>query len=198
MQTLYAIDSTAFRFVNDGMANGLFDVVMPFLTDVRNFYIPYAILFIVLLWKGGPKGRWCALLLALAVLIADPLSSRVIKEIVLRMRPCQVLSDVHLLVPCGAGKSFPSSHAVNNFAAAVIIGYFFRRALPYALVIAAVIAFSRVYVGVHYPGDVLGGGAIGAAVAGLLLWGWEGGRRWWRGRKDRDARQFSDRPGSRV
>lgn len=180
--SLYAIDSTAFRLVNDGMANPVFDLLLPFLTEVRNFYVPYAILFIFLIWKGGRRGVQCALLLAIAVAIADPLSSRVIKEEVLRLRPCHVLDAVRLLVPCGAGKSFPSSHAVNNFAAAIIIGYFFPKSLPYALAFAAVIAFSRVYVGVHYPGDVLGGAMIGAGVAGIVLLIWKVIVDWW-GRK---------------
>ena len=170
--SFYAIDSTAFRLINDGMANPVFDLILPFLTEVRNFYIPYALLFILLIWKGGPRGVQCALLLAITIAIADPLSSRVIKEEVTRIRPCHVLDGVRLLVPCGAGKSFPSSHAVNNFAAAIIIGYFFRKSLPYALAFAAVIAFSRVYVGVHYPGDILGGAMIGAGVAGGVVWMW--------------------------
>lgn len=171
---LYSADSTLFRAFNSGAANPVFDVVMPFITEVRNFYIPYAILFIVLLWKGGTRGRWCALVLALTVLVADPFSSRIIKEEVMRIRPCTALDGVRLLVGCGAGKSFPSSHAVNNFAAAVVISYFFRSALPYAFAIAALVTFSRIYVGVHYPGDALGGAAIGAAVAGvmILLWKW--------------------------
>lgn len=183
MNTFYAIDSTAFRIINDGMANPVFDVVMPIVTEVKYFYVPYILLFAFLIWKGGTRGRWCALLLALTVLVADPLSSRVIKEEVMRIRPCSALTDVRLLVPCGAGKSFPSSHAVNNFAAAVIIGYFFRRTLPYALTITAVIAFSRVYVGVHYPGDVLGGAVIGAALAGLVLAVWYWARMLWSGRR---------------
>ncbi len=170
---LYAIDSTAFRFVNGGLANPVFDVVMPFITDVHNFYIPYALLFILLLWKGKARGRWCALLLALTVLVTDPISSRVIKELVMRVRPCSALDAVRLLVPCGGGKSFPSSHAVNNFAAAVVIGYFYRRAFPWALAVAAVIALSRVYVGVHYPGDIIGGAAIGSAMALLVVWCWK-------------------------
>ncbi len=169
---LYPADSTLFRLINSGSANPVFDVVMPAITEVRNFYIPYAILFIVLLWKGGVKGRWCALLLALTVLIADPVSSRIIKETVLRVRPCTALDDVRILIGCGAGKSFPSSHAVNNFVAATIIGYFFRGALPYALAVAALVSFSRIYVGVHYPGDVLGGAVIGSAMAGIVLAVW--------------------------
>jgi undecaprenyl-diphosphatase len=188
----WTADSSAFRWINDGTANPIFDVVMPFVTDVHNFYIPYVLLFIFLLWKGGTRGRWCALLLAITVAISDPISSRVIKEFVERLRPCAALDGVRLLVACGGGKSFPSSHAVNNFAAAVVIGYFFRRALPWALAVAAIVAFSRVYVGVHYPGDVIGGGAIGAAMAGLVIWGWWGA---WgkRGGKDGGLRRGDEK-----
>ncbi|MDB5035234.1 MAG: Membrane-associated phospholipid phosphatase [Chlorobi bacterium] len=170
---LYAIDSTAFRAINGGSANALFDLIMPAITDVRNAYIPYAILFILLLWKGGSRGRWCALLMAVTVLITDPVNSRIIKEMVMRVRPCEALAGVRLLVPCGGGKSFPSSHAVNNFAAAVIISYFFRRAAPYAFGVASVIAFSRVYVGVHYPGDVIGGALVGSVMAAIVLLIWK-------------------------
>jgi len=186
---LYAIDSTAFRFINGELANPVLDAVMPFVTDVHNFYIPYALLFILLLWKGKARGRWCALLLAVTVLATDPISSRVIKELVMRVRPCSALDAVRLLAPCGGGKSFPSSHAVNNFAAAVVIGYFYRRAFPWALAVAAVIALSRVYIGVHYPGDILGGAAIGTGMALLVIWCWKRlrdawGRRWGARRDD--------------
>lgn len=173
-EALYSADSTAFRIINQEMANPLLDAVMPVVTEVKYFYALYAVGALLLLWKGGARGRWCVLLVLLGVLISDPLSSRVIKEWVERVRPCQALDGVRLLIGCGAGKSFPSSHAVNNFMAATIIGYFYRRAIPYALAIAFVIAFSRSYLGVHYPGDLLGGAVIGAGVAAalLLLWGW--------------------------
>ncbi len=189
---LYPADSTLFRAVNGGMANPVFDVLMPAITDVRHFYIPYAILFIVLLWKGGRRGRWCALLLGLTVLLTDPISSRVIKEAVLRVRPCSALDDVRLLVGCGAGKSFPSSHAVNNVAAATIIGYFFRKAIPYAFAVAGLVAFSRVYVGVHYPGDILGGAVVGGAMAALVLLIWSRGRALWNRRAARQPMKAGD------
>ena len=168
-ETLWSVDSTAFRWINSGTSNSLFDAVMPVVTDVRYWYIPYILLFVLLIWKGGTRGRWCALLLAITVAIADPLSSRFIKEWVMRIRPCSFLDSVNLLVACGGGKSFPSSHAVNNMAAATIIGYFYRKYWTLAVGVAVVISFSRIYVGVHYPGDILGGWLIGAGVgAGVI------------------------------
>lgn len=174
LDALLRFDTSLFYIVNHGMANPVFDVVMPVVTDLTYLTVPYIILIVMLLWKGGAKGRWCAGLMLLAVALADPVNSRIVKELVERVRPCSALPDVRLLVPCGAGKSFPSTHAVNNFAAAIVIGFFYRRWLATALAVAFTIGFSRIYVGVHYPLDVLGGAMLGSllAVAVLLLWAW--------------------------
>jgi undecaprenyl-diphosphatase len=76
---------------------------------------------------------------------------------------------VHLLVHCGGGKSFPSSHAANNFGAATILTYFYRKIAWIFFSLAALVAFSRVYVGVHYPFDVLAGAILGMAISAILL-----------------------------
>ena len=73
-----------------------------------------------------------------------------------------------MLVDCGSGLSFPSSHAVNNFTGAAIISFFYRRQTPYWMAFASLMALSRPYVGVHYPSDILGGAVIGAVI-GLSL-----------------------------
>ncbi len=179
---LLRLDRSLFHFLNHDLANGLFDVVMPVITEVKFFYLPYLLLFALLIWKGRPSGPWCVLALVLAVAMVDPFCSRIVKEEVARLRPCWELADVRLLIPCGAGKSFPSSHAANNAAAALIIGFYFRRFAALAWGIAAAVAFSRIYVGVHYPGDVLGGAIIGALIAAAVLWGVESIRRLLRAR----------------
>ncbi len=169
LELLQNWDTALFHFFNSGVANPVFDVVMPAITEVKHLYPVYVLLFVLLLWKGGKAGRWCALLLALAVLISDPLSSRVIKEEVARIRPCRALEDVRLLVNCGGGKSFPSSHAVNNFAGLIVFGWFFRRWAWAWLVMAVLVSFSRIYVGVHYPLDVLAGAITGIGVGAAVV-----------------------------
>lgn len=169
METLFGIDLYLFKLFNQTLINPIFDATMPFLTKEKHLIPVYAIILFILMWKGGRRGQIVALILVVTVLISDQLSSTVIKTLVGRLRPCQELIDVRLLVNCGSGKSFPSSHAVNNFAAAVVLIGFFRRYWYIFLAIASLIAYTRVYCGVHYPSDVLAGAVIGSII-GLLCY----------------------------
>jgi len=147
-------------------------MVMPFLTDL-NKKVPILVIsgLVLVFWfvKGGKEVRLAILLLIPTILLSDQLSSSVVKFMVERPRPCHVLAGVHLLVPCGSGYSFPSSHAVNNFAGALVLSYFMPRTTLWWFSFASTVAFSRVYVGVHYPTDVLGGAVIGLMCAVLIL-----------------------------
>ncbi|HLA69371.1 MAG TPA: phosphatase PAP2 family protein [Bacteroidota bacterium] len=174
-EVLYGIDVAVFRFLNQTIANPVFDLLMPFLTDLNKQPI---ILFLVgagliaLAVKGGVMGRTTVILLILTILLSDQLNSSVIKHLFTRIRPCHVLNDVHLLVGCGSGYSFPSSHAVNNVAAATVLSYFYRKWLWAFMTFAGVVAFSRVSVGVHYPFDILAGAVLGVVIGVLVLFGY--------------------------
>jgi undecaprenyl-diphosphatase len=97
---------------------------------------------------------WAADLLALALKAATG-----------RARPYETIAAADPLLRTDLGASFPSGHAATSFAGAVLLACLFRRAVPALLILAALIAVSRVYVGVHYPLDVLAGAALGTAVA---------------------------------
>ncbi len=145
---------------------------MPFLTDLNKQRIVLVIVATLLLWmiiRGNRSIRLAAILLIVTIIISDKINSSFIKFWLLRQRPCYILHDIHLLVSCGSGYSFPSSHAVNNFAGALILSFFLPRAKWWFFGLAATIAFSRVYVGVHYPSDVIGGGVIGLICSGCVL-----------------------------
>lgn len=169
MNFLYSIDLSIFYFFNHTISNPICDWLFILITTQTNWYIAYGILIYFLLTKFGWEGRATLVLLILTIVIADQLSSHVVKEVVARVRPCWELSDVRLLVPCGGGKSFPSSHAVNNFAFAVVMSYYFRRYRVVFYVVATFIALSRIYVGVHYPSDVVSGAIIGYSVASGMV-----------------------------
>jgi len=168
---LYSLDVAVFYFFNHSLHNSVLDVVMVFLTrtDKLHFQIFYGVVWLALMVKGGRRGRTVALLLIPVILASDQLSSSVIKHLVARMRPCFTLPDVNLLVRCGSGLSFPSSHAVNNFAAATLFSYYYRRWTWAFITYASLVALSRPYVGVHYPS---GGAVIGALVCFIILFLW--------------------------
>jgi len=112
------------------------------------------------------------------VVLSDQLSSSVLKQLFDRARPCHtvngipIVPEVRLLVGCGSGRSFPSSHAVNNFAVATLFVMYYRRWGWAFFTWASLVALSRVAIGVHYPSDILGGALIGVILAlGLVgLW----------------------------
>jgi undecaprenyl-diphosphatase len=172
---LYSIDVALFFFINHSLANPVFDVVMPFLTDLNRMRIGQVLYLAGVLWlifKGGRNGRMAAALLIIGIIVSDQLSSSVLKPLVGRIRPCYALGGVRLLVECGGGLSFPSSHAVNNFCAAVILASFYKRQRWIWFSVAALIAFTRPYIGVHYPSDILGGALIGAGCGYCLVLIW--------------------------
>ncbi len=139
------------------------------------------LLLLVWLWlliKGGRTGRTVALLLIPLLLISDKVNSEILKEIFDRPRPCHeigghpVVAEVRLLVHCGPGNSFPSSHAVNNFAVAFLFAAYYSRFRWAFFTWAALVALSRPSVGVHYPSDILGGAIVGMAIACMVIWIW--------------------------
>jgi len=169
---LNSIDIALFHFINGSLRNSVFDFLMPFVTDLNKQRILLVFVAVILLWmliRGKRNVKIAALLLIITISVSDQLNSSVIKYWLERPRPCHALQNVHLLVSCGSGFSFPSSHAVNNFAAALILAFFFPRAKWWFFGFAAIVAFSRVYVGVHYPSDVIGGAVIGLFCAANVL-----------------------------
>lgn len=176
IETLFSVDVWLFYAINHGLSNPVFDFIMPLITTTRWWYPLYVIGIGYLLVRGwqqrtsmdGKNLLWCAALLLVAVAVLDQASHRLLKEVISRPRPYLVLGDVYQLVGSGGG-SFPSNHAMNNAAAAVILSWFFPLKRWIFWGIAITIAFSRVYCGVHYPSDILGGAIIGAGAGFMFL-----------------------------
>ncbi len=146
---------------------------MPFITERSNWFIFYAIIWIYLVIKGGPRGRTAALLIIPLIFISDQAADNIIKPFFHRIRPCHVLQNVRLLINCSESYAFPSNHAVNNFAAAALFSNFYPR-MKYVLFGGAlVVSLSRIFVGIHYPFDIIGGAAIGILFAMLVIYLWK-------------------------
>lgn len=174
LEYLIQIDTQLFYFFNVTVQNPLFDWLMPFITEKVHWFPVWGIIIVLLIWKGGKQGRILVLLIIPVIFISDQLSSSVFKPLFGRTRPCVALDNVHLLIKKTKSYSFPSSHAANFFAVAAFFGYFYRRYLWLFLIIAAAVAYSRVYVGVHYPFDVLAGGILGFLCAYIIIYSWNG------------------------
>jgi len=199
------LDTALFRFINDTQANSVFDQVMPFASQNRYFAPAVVIGALLLCWKGGRRGRVCVLMAALLIGPGDGLLINTVKHGIGRARPFVALDEVRFLgvktTPAMSEgfrtmtnlddptegppnhNSMPSSHAANWFAATMILLVYYRRSWWFMLPLACVVAFSRVYNGMHYPSDVLAGAILGAgyAAAGVwsvnALWIWAG-RKW--------------------
>jgi len=168
MELLLELDKQLFFFINNGLANPLFDRIMPFITEVESWVLVYLVGFWFLFFKSGKVGKITAVALIITIIVSDQFSSTFLKEWVGRIRPCHTLDSVRLLVDCGGGKSFTSSHAVNNFAAAFVVTHYFKKNYFFFYLIAFMMAFSRVYIGVHYPIDITAGALIGTVI-GIII-----------------------------
>lgn len=172
MTSLGALDVALFHWIN-GVAHAPFwDAFFLWITRPPYRVALFGGLLIALLIWGGPRGRRAAIIALLVVVAADQLSSTLLKPWIGRVRPCFALDSVRLLWPRQAhSPSFPSGHATNTMAVAVVL-FSVRPWVGWvALVVAVLVGYSRIYIGVHYPSDVLGGALLGALVgaAGLSL-----------------------------
>ncbi len=164
---LIEIDQALFFFINVKLANPVTDFLMPLITSDTLLRIIYGAVVVILLWRGDKRLRWLVLFSAAALLVTDQMASKVLKPLIERPRPCHELSQIHLLVDCGAGFSMPSSHAANLFGQAVLSSYHIKAVRWHLLVFAMLVALSRIFVGVHYPFDVLVGTSLGCLAGSL-------------------------------
>lgn len=153
------------------MTNDVFDAIIPWLREPV-FWAPlYLFIIGFCLFNFGKKGYFLIVFLILTAGTADFISNTVIKKNVERLRPCRALGEdeVIIRVHCGSGYSFTSNHAANHFAISWYLIFLLpigRRLLKWGLGFwAFAVAFAQVYVGVHYPLDVISGALLGVCIA---------------------------------
>ncbi|MCH8305070.1 MAG: phosphatase PAP2 family protein [Candidatus Marinimicrobia bacterium] len=173
MNFIESIDQTLFRFINQTLSNPVFDIFMPFITNQNVFGIPIAIAALAGLIFGDKRTKFIMLGGILAVGLGDQISSGVMKPFFGQQRPCKELSDLVLRINCGGRLSFPSGHATGTMILALWFGYHYKKWMPYFLTFALIISFSRVYVGVHWTSDVLGGMLLGYIIVKSFIYIWE-------------------------
>jgi len=168
LEVLLSWDERLFVVLNERWTSAILDRMLPWVTDARNYTIPFILGALVVLIAWRLRGLRFLMLAVVSVVIADAISTHLIKHVFWRTRPCVALEAVRLLVGCVNSPSFPSNHAVNGSALATLTALHLPKLGPLALALAFIVGYSRVYVGAHYPLDVLVGSVLGVLVALVL------------------------------
>ncbi len=158
--------------INQDGSNPFFDTIFPFWRHSDTWYPLYLFLFLFMVLNFGWRSLPWMLVLGVTAGICDQVSSAFIKDYFARVRPCsdETLSgQIHLLLNrCPTSGSFTSSHATNHFGVAMFIYMTMKNVFGKAGLLfflwAASICYGQVYVGVHYPSDVMGGGLLGCGI----------------------------------
>jgi undecaprenyl-diphosphatase len=167
MNQLLTLDINLLNLINQKLTAIWLDYVMLFLTN-QKFWLP--MLGVVVIWgaiRWKPYFRMTCLTLLIIIPLLEGISSHIFKKIIYRPRPCKEL-PVRLITSCSRVSSFPSSHAVSSMGSAAWVSLRHPKATVYLMVFAFLIGYSRIYVGVHYPSDVLAGFILGWLVALLI------------------------------
>jgi undecaprenyl-diphosphatase len=168
---LLTIDKNLFIFLNTWFSSPFLDIFFRTITEPRNWTIPLVIAVILFFIKEKKNAVPVIILAIITVAATDLISVRIIKPLVARQRPCHpdiLIEGCHFLLGKKRSFSFPSSHATNMFGLATLFSFFYPKQVIYFVTFACLIGFSRIYCGVHYPGDVLGGFVLGFIIAWLI------------------------------
>jgi undecaprenyl-diphosphatase len=172
VDTLIQYDQELFLWLN-GMHTPWVDTLMYWITYKVTWIPMYLVLVLLTVKAEGKRSLAILVTVLVAVVLADKITSGLMKPYFLRYRPCHepVLAGlVHEVSGCGGSYGFASSHASTSFAVAVVWFTLLKDKVKYMwllLLWAVIYSYSRVYVGVHYPGDIIVGAMIGALVAGI-------------------------------
>lgn len=162
---LQALDWEVLRWIQSTFRCGALDFLMPNISMLGDVGAIWLVIALVLIFSK--KHRKCGITLLIALALCFLIGNLCLKPLVARPRPCWLDPGVTLLIPNETDFSFPSGHTLASFAAATVLLKWDRRYGICAFVLAFLIAFSRLYLYVHFPSDILGGMAIGVLI-GLL------------------------------
>ena len=178
IDTLINIDKEIFIAIHTGLANPVLDWLMPILRDAKTWAPLYLFFVVLAVRKYKAQGVYIVLATVLIVVLTDRFSAGFMKPFFERLRPCHepgLATYIRNLIDCGGQYGFISSHATNHFGMAVMFTWFFKKVSTMTYlnwvfyVWAGIISFAQVYVGKHYPGDVIVGMICGILIGKIIL-----------------------------
>jgi undecaprenyl-diphosphatase len=166
MSCLQQLDRQLLSFFSEGIRNSFFDSLMPFVSAINNHGEIWVALSIILMINKNTKIRRLGISVVIALALGTMLGNQMLKNIIERSRPIGEEFGFNFIINLPKSYSFPSGHTTSSFAAFGAFLFGKERYKYWTLSLAALIAFSRIYLHVHYPSDVLGGIILG------LFCGW--------------------------
>ena len=166
LETIQNLDLNMLTALHSLVQNSLFDKIMPYITALGNSGLIWIVISIAMICTK--KYRMTGILCLSALLLTTVLGEGIIKHLVQRQRPFNHIDSLNLLISEPVSYSFPSGHTGSSFAAATVIASRIHKAAPWVFSFAVIIAFSRLYLMVHYPIDVLAGAILGT-ISGLVI-----------------------------
>lgn len=161
--SINSIDYNLLMQIHSATQSSFLDIVMPYVTDLGNMGAVWIIISLILI--ANKRYRNAGIMCLVALLLTTITGEGILKNIVQRPRPFVQYPSIHLIIPKPPSYSFPSGHAGSSFAAAWIIARNLKKVAVPVYILAAAIAFSRLYLMVHYPSDILAGILLGTACA---------------------------------
>ena len=183
LDLLICLDRSIFLLFNSAISNPIFDYFFTYITHRNSWILPGIIAAVFFVIKAKKQALIVIFLIIVTASISDPLCVRVLKPLFHRLRPCHpsyfidgqhiFLAGGHFLLGVKKSLSFPSAHAMNMFAGATLLTLLYPKRAVWFFCIAVPVAFSRIYVGVHYPSDFFVGAILGSAIGILVFYGYQ-------------------------
>lgn len=167
LEGLKNLDLGLLKFIHDSTQNYIFDKIMPLITSLGNGGFIWITIALILIFNK--RYRDVGIMIIASMIVTSIIGEGILKNLIQRPRPFINISTVHLLISKPTSYSFPSGHTAASFAAVGIIFSTLKKFRIYAIILALLIAFSRMYLFVHYPSDILGGILLGLFCSKIVL-----------------------------